>query len=246
MKTADNYFSQTLFLNASECNAQQIIPLPLLVQRLLETATLHSTILKAGPKELKDINLAWVLSRLTMEMESYPAMDKEFTIETWVESINRHFTERCFRIKDDKQTTIGNARTVWVAIDINDRHGADMTELMAHVVPTPGLCPVPRQNKIPAVTNPELVRRHRFNYCDIDFNRHVNSTRYIETILNDRGLEFFDTHSIARFEIAYMNETHYADVVDIARHSEGNVSTVEITRDGISVTRARITYSSPI
>lgn len=246
MAQTDNFFSRTQFLNASECNAQQVISLPLLVQRLIEAATLHTSLLKAGPKELKAAGLAWVLSRLTIEMSAYPAMDREFTIETWVESINRHFTERCFRIKDDCGNTIGNAHSVWIAININDRHGADMTALMSHVTPTPGICPISRQGKIPAVTEPDLVRRHRFNYCDIDFNRHVNSTRYIETILNDRGVEFFDRHTIVRFEIAYMNEIHYAEVVDIARRSEGNTCIIEITRDGAPVTRARITYSTPI
>lgn len=246
MNNAANFHSETFFLNASECNAQCIIPLPLLVQRLIEVATLHSIALKAGPRELQAAGLTWVLSRLTMEMISYPSVDTRFTIETWVESINRHFTERCFRILDGNGAIIGNVRTVWIAIDIRERRGADMTEFMSHVVCTPGLCPVGRQSKIPSVINPEFVRSHRFNFCDIDFNRHVNSTRYIETILNDRGVEFFDNHTITRFEIAYMSETHYADIVDIARHSEGNVSTVEITRDGTPVTRARVTYSTAI
>lgn len=246
MNNSDNFFSYTLFLNASECNAQQRISLPLLVQRIIETATLHSSALKAGPKELKSMGLAWVLSRLTLEMNSYPAMDCDFTIETWVESINRHFTERCFRIKNALGEIIGNVRTVWVAIDIEGRHSADITALMSHVVPTPGLCPLGRRDRIPPVSEPDLVRRHRFSYCDIDFNRHVNSTRYIETILNDREVEFFDCHTIKRFEIAYMNETHYADIVDVSRHSEGNVSIVEITRGGHPVTRARITYDSNI
>ncbi|MDE5608239.1 MAG: hypothetical protein K2I64_04830 [Muribaculaceae bacterium] len=239
-----NFFSKTFFLNASECNAQQIIPLPQLVQRLIDTATLHSSALKAGPKELKEMGLTWVLSRLTMEMDSFPVMDTDFTIETWVESINRHFTERAFRIKDNIGNTIGNVRTIWIAIDIIERRSADITALMSHVTPTPGVCPVQRQSKIQAVTNPDLIRRHRFSYCDIDFNRHVNSTRYIETILNDRDVEFFDTHSISRFEIAYLNEIHYDDTVEIARHSDGDTSTVEILRDGTAVTRCRIEYRS--
>ncbi len=242
MTDSTNFFTTTYFLNASECNAQRIIPLPQLVQRLIDTATLHSSALKAGPKELKNLGLTWVLSRLTMEMDSFPAMDSEFTIETWVESINRHFTERAFRIKDGAGTTIGNVRTIWIAIDIVGRRSADITTFMSHVTPTPGICPVARQTKIPAVTAPDLIRRHRFNYCDIDFNRHVNSTRYIEAILNDRDVEFYDAHTIIRFEIAYLNEIHYADTVEIARHTDGDTSTTEILRDGSPVTRCRLRF----
>lgn len=242
MTDTPNFCSTTFFLNASECNAQQIIPLPQFVQRLIDTATLHSSSLKAGPKELKDLGLTWVLSRLTMEMDSYPSIDSLFTIETWVESINRHFTERAFRIKDAAGKTIGNVRTIWSAIDIVERRSADITTLMSHIVPNPGLCPVSRQSKIPAVTDPDLIRRHHFNFCDIDFNRHVNSTRYIETILNDRDVDFFDTHTIKKFEIAYLSEIHYSDTVEIARHTDGNVSITEIRRDGIPTTRCRIEF----
>ncbi|MBD5214097.1 MAG: hypothetical protein HDS75_04655 [Bacteroidales bacterium] len=242
MTDSANFYSKTFFLNASECNAQQVIPLPQLVQRLNDTATLHSSALKAGPRDLKEIGLTWVLSRLTMEFDSFPSMDCEFTVETWVESINRHFTERAFRIKDGDGNTIGNVRTIWTAMDIKTRRTADITVLMSHVTPTPGVCPVKRQSKIQAVTDPDLIRRHRFSYCDIDFNRHVNSTRYIETILNDRKVEFFDSHSIIRFEIAYLSEIHYDDTVEIARHSDGTTSTIEILRDGAPVTRCRIEY----
>lgn len=101
-------------------------------------------------------------------------------------------------------------------------------------------------SKIQAVTAPDMVRAHRFGYCDIDFNRHVNSCRYIEALLNDRSVEFYDNHMIKRFEIAYMDEIHYDDAVELLRESserDGELQALyEITRDGTSVTRARIKY----
>lgn len=231
------------YLNASECNAQRRISLPLLVQRLIEIATDHATQLGVGPADLREHSLAWVLSRLTLEMKAFPSINSGYSLNTWVESINRHFTERCFSITDSDGNPLGYARTVWIAIDLESRRGGDMTDIMAHAPLVAEPCPIARGSKIPTVTAPDLVRSHRFSYCDIDFNRHVNSCRYIEALLNDRDVEFYDSHAITRFEIAYMDEIHYNDLVEIRRSTSGNSSTYEITRDGNPATRARITYS---
>ena len=56
--------------------------------------------------------------------------------------------------------------------------------------------------------------RYTFRYSDIDFNRHVNTLRYICVILNMFPLEFYDSHFIGRFEITFMKET-YIDEKDL-------------------------------
>ncbi len=236
--------TRRLYLNASECNSQRQISLPLLVQRLIETATEHADLLGVGPADLRGNNLAWVLSRLSLEMETFPAIDTFYTIETWIELINRHFTERCFSISDGEGATLGYARTVWIAIDLETRRGGDMTDIMSHAPIIPGRCPIARTARIHPVTSPEIVRSHRFSYCDIDFNRHVNSCRYIEAMLNDRSVEFYDEHSVRRFDIAYMDEIHYNDKVEISRSTAGNSATYQITRDGTPATRASIEYGA--
>lgn len=230
------------FLNASECNAQRRISLPLLIQQLIDAATCHSTELGVSPADLQARSLAWVLSRLTIDIDSFPAINTGYAIDTWVSSINRHFTERCFAITGPNGRALGYARSVWIAIDLTTRRSGDLSAIMGHVPIVDAPCPVISGGKLQAVAEPDLVRTHRFAYCDIDFNRHVNSCRYIEAILNDHDVDFYDTHSIKRFEIAYMDEIHYNDLVEIRRSTLGPACSYEITRDGSPVTRARITF----
>lgn len=239
-------FSSVRHLNASECNAQRVIPLPLLIQWLLETATDHSTSLGVGLEDLAANNNGWVMSRLTLEMTEYPGMNSTVNIDTWVPSINRRFTERCFRISASDGRVLGYARTTWSAIDLTTRRAVDLSAYIANIATCNEFCPIDGHAKIQHLDTPDAIRRHTFQYCDIDFNRHVNSTRYIECILNDRSVAFFDTHRITRFEIAFMSETRYDDEVHIARCEDEFTSTVEITRNGEPVTRARITYNTTI
>ena len=232
------------YLNASECNAQRHISLPMLVQRLIEVATAHADELGVGYTHLRQYSKTWVLSRLNLSMKQFPDINSFYNIATWVSSINRHFTERCFTISDDEGNVLGEALTVWIAIDLETRRGGDMTEIMGHAKIADCTCSVGRGSKIPAVTSPDFVRAHKFGYCDIDFNRHVNSTRYIEALLNSHTVDFYDTHPISMFEIAYMDEIHFDDRVEIACSTNGNVTTYEITRDGAPATRARLTFAN--
>ncbi|MDE7385616.1 MAG: hypothetical protein K2N28_00595 [Muribaculaceae bacterium] len=230
------------YLNASECNAQRHISLPMLVQRLIEVATSHADELGVGYSHLRALSKTWVLSRLNLSMNRFPGINSYYNIDTWVSAINRHFTERCFCITDDDGNILGEALTVWFAIDLETRRGGDMTEIMGHAKVSDRQCNVGRGSKIPPVTAPDMVRDHKFGFCDIDFNRHVNSTRYIEALLNSHTVDFYDTHPMTMFEIAYMDEICYNDRVEIASSTDGNVTTYEITRDGSPVTRARLAF----
>lgn len=241
--TQNIYSSPVFFLNASECNAQRHISLPHLVQRLIETATNHAAVLRVGYEDLLKHRLSWVLSRLTLEISQFPSVNTYYGILTWVESINRHFTTRCFAILDGKTGSVmGYARTLWMAMDMDKRRGADMTEIMAHVECVDRPCPIEPQAKIPAVKFPDQARSHTFGYCDIDFNRHVNSTRYIEALLNQRDVAFYDTHELTRFEIAYLDEIHHGAPVEILREPQDHSDIYEISHAGHPYTRARITY----
>lgn len=234
------------FLSAGECNAQSVMPLPLLVQRIIEVATLHANSLGIGYSRLCGFNMAWVLSRASIEMTRYPGINENYSLTTWIESANRHFSERNVEIADGDGVVIGYARTLWVAIDVANRRGADMSPLLPGLPLSDRECPIARQPKLRAVTDSDSVRNHRFSYCDIDFNRHVNSTRYVETILNNWSVDFFDSNVVKRFDIAYLSEIHYNDEVTVATKADGNCCEVEFVNGGVPCTRARILFEPRI
>ena len=71
-------------LEPAEGNAQQEIPLTLLVKRILETATYHAENWGVGYSTLIKENRAWVLARLAIEMSSYPGIYDKYKIEVTI------------------------------------------------------------------------------------------------------------------------------------------------------------------
>lgn len=215
----DTVFTARYFLSPGECNPQQRMPLTLLINRLIEVATLHANQIGIGYAFLTLEHQTWVLSRVAVEMKRYPGVNEDYTVSTWISSISRLFSERDFEICGDGGEVIGYARTVWAVIDTRTRQVGDISRIswVKELIPSRG-CPVdkpsrPRQIQRPAdgdmASEGFREAKYRFQYTDIDFNRHVNSSRYIELLLNQWSLDFHDANRLTRFEIAYIHEARY-------------------------------------
>lgn len=211
-------YSKTYFLTAGECNPQGEMPVTLLASRFIEIATLHANELDFGYRRLMETGDVWVLSRLTIEMERLPEINTPYSVSTWVESVNRHFSERNFEVRDADGAVLGYGRSVWMAINIKDRSMASLAALDSlYAVINDKLCPVEKIKRFTPLDIDEHVRssRYTFRYCDCDFNRHVNTVRYIELFLNQWTMEFFDRHRIKRLDIAFLHEEHFGNEVQV-------------------------------
>ena len=225
----DKIFERTYFLTPAECNPQGRMPITLLINRLIEVATLHANEIGIGYTYLVTRNETWVLSRVGVEMDRYPAVNEQYTVRTWMSGINRLFSDRDFEILDGNGTTIGWARTVWAVLNTENRQAADMSR---------------------PLTNYETID-YRFTYCDIDFNRHVNSSRYIELLLNCRSLDFHDHNRLTRFEINYLHEAYYNEHVEVRLSSmppsdefqATDVTLAELVNADRTLCRALLGYS---
>jgi acyl-ACP thioesterase len=202
-------YHQEFYLSAGDCNPQGEMPLPLLVSRIIEVATNHANSWGVGFARLIKDNQGWVLSRVTVEMTRYPRVDENYSLTTWIEDYNRHFSQRNMRIDDADGKTIGYVRTIWVVINLTTRESVDISKLSYisdNVTGTP--CPIEPQKRLPAF-EPTRESTYCFDYTDIDFNGHVNTVRYIEHLLNQFPLQHHAKNMIRRMEIAFVKEAYY-------------------------------------
>lgn len=241
---APKEYTHKYFLTAGECNAQKEMSISLLAQRVIEVATEHANILGVGYADLVKENHGWVLSRLTFEMKRFPSLNEEYSLTTWIEGFNRLYSERNMEVQGGNGETIGYVRTIWVAIDFESRKPVDLSTiswLASTISDRP--CPIEKQGRMRPITEPDTSMPHRFKYCDIDFNRHVNSVKYIDLILNQWDLDHYDNNTISRFEIMYQREAHYGDEVNVVIKTVDNVADTEICDANGTITRGKITFN---
>ena len=237
-------YSKTYYLSAGECNPQGELPLPLLVNRVIDVATMHANEWGVGYERLIADNHAWVLARVTVEMERYPRVNENYTLTTWIEGYNRLFSQRNMEITDEQGRTLGYVRTIWMVIDLATRRSADIEQLAyigENVSSRP--CPIAPLGKLRPVTEGRVVE-HTFGYAECDFNRHVNTVRYLELFINQFEMSYFDNHFIHRMEVAFNKETRYGERAQIRSCEEA----ADVTRMSVVVgdeehVRARFAFS---
>lgn len=235
------YHTRNFFLTAGRCNAEGVLPLQALVQCLIDIATEHANRLDIGYDRLIMHNCTWVLSRIAIEMESYPGINSGFSITTWIVKSNRLYSDRAFRISDNNGNVIGYALTTWVAIDITERKGVNLDKIFVEGLPDTGeIPPVEPFRRQSVISEPDSVIPYTFRYTDIDCNRHVNSTRYIELLLNSFDICFFDSHVFSRIEIAYHAEAYFGQQVDVMKKHSNNEIRADIIRNTDILTQFRL------
>jgi len=222
------------------------LQVPILCKLLQEAATAHAAILGVAVDTLIENGVAWVLSRLHLEMQRWPTSDEYIVIETWPEAANRLFTERRFNVVDAVDNSIGTASTLWLILDLERRRPV---RLPAHVVERLGelgLGSEPR--RFGDLVTPDPVDRElafTVRRSDLDSADHVNNTSYVEWAIEAVPDEAWSTAELAELEIQFVCECHQGQTVLSRSQQVERGNDIEVRHqlmrsdDGAEVARAR-------
>lgn len=194
--------------------------------------------------KLMESGRSWVLSRMSVEIDRMPAQNEPYTIDTWVYENTRVLSTRNFELIDSEDKTFGRAVSQWCIIDFNTRMPVALDEyaelFKGHIVNAPAPCEPPR--KVRGI-EPQFHRKHEVRYSDIDFNRHVNTMRYIRMMLNTLPIEYLTDNRPMRLDIHFAKECHLGEILTIGYEQRGNTSLFEIrNNDGVAACTAAIEW----
>ena len=215
---------------------------------LLNAADFHSTHRGFGMSYLLSIKRSWVLSRLAIEMTEMPQMYTKFSVETWVESAMRYFTSRNFAVIDDAGKVYGYGRSIWAMIDTETRQPTDIYDIdngaIDQWIVKDKECPIEKGGRVKMTDQAELVRTIDTYYNDVDINGHINSVKYIEHVLDLWPIDWYCSHRVKRFEIAYVAEAHQGDRLSFFREqaADGEYCIRIVRSDGTECCRSKVVF----
>ena len=185
-----------------------------------------------GIQVLAGENFGWVLSRLCVELDYMPKEYDQLDIHTWISDYNRLSSTRNFTLTDSEGKIFGRAVSQWCMLDFNTRMPVDMNTLAkvhdGTIVDAPSPCERPR--RVAAVKGDEVVK-HRVVYSDIDFNRHMNTMRYIDMVCDTMPIELLETYQSVRMDVNFMKEALYGDVISLKAQQNGDVQAYEFSSE---------------
>lgn len=201
---------------------------------LLDAAGLHAHRLGVDIVQLEPVGITWVLSRFRVTVERWPSAGDRVEVTTWPSGIEKLAAYREFRFGDGNGTEYGNARSVWVMIDIKRRrpvHAEPWFERAGVVVPAHH--PDDTVERLPelGIADPELEQRFTVRHSDIDMNGHVTSASYIAWALETVPYDLLLSGRLRELQIDYLAETfHHEDVTARARIETDGVMRHDIVR----------------
>jgi acyl-ACP thioesterase len=198
-------------------------------------------------KYLMTIQRSWVLSRLAIEMDEMPKQYTKFNVETWVESAMRYFTSRNFAVVGSDGHVYGYGRSIWAMIDTESRQPTDIYAIdngaIEQWIVKDKECPIDKGGRVKMTDEAKLVRTIDTYYNDVDINGHINSVKYIEHVLDLWDMDWYRTHQVKRFEIAYVAEAHAGDRLSFYMQEDGDAFNVRICKgDGTECCRSKVTF----
>lgn len=188
---------------------------------------LHSEELGMGMELLYEKHsVLWVLARIRVDVNRYPSWNDDITIETWPQKPSRMGFERDFLVRDQKGNILAKSISSWVVIDVKTRRLKPTKDIFI------GYLPIIEERAIDCRLGGlkpqgplELVSRRRVGYSDIDINRHLNNSKYVDFIMDSFGLEEHEKYHIKSIEVNYSKEALPGDTMaiykDLSQHSSG-------------------------
>jgi acyl-ACP thioesterase len=211
---------------------------------ILNTAGIDAQGKNFGLDALSQQSMSWVLSRFAVELDYRPEQYAEYNIDTWVNTNTRMLSTRNFELSDSDGKNFARAVSQWCVIDFKRRVPVNLEELhdkfAPHLCDAPSPCDPPR--KVLGVA-PQQTIEHKVVYSDIDFNRHVNTMRYIVMMIDMLPIEYMEQNRSLRLDVHFMHECRLGQVLIVGYEQRDNVSLFEIkSDDGAVACRASIEW----
>ena len=196
-----------------------------------------------GVDVLQGQSFTWVLSRLAVEIKEQPRQYDDIEVDTWVNEFNRLSSTRNFRMRRG-DTVLAEGVSQWCMINMDTRQAVDMSTLKdvyeRAMVDEPSPIAIPARLRAIEPTN---TTSRPVVYSDIDFNRHVNTLRYVDLIFDALPIELIEKNNGLRIDLNFIAEARYGQTLTIGAVQEDNIWQFEISADGEkTLCRAKITF----
>jgi acyl-ACP thioesterase len=187
-----------------------------LLRYLQDAAAQHADQMGFSVLSLQKEGRAWVLSRLRLKMERFPAWRDLITVQTWASGLDRLFAYRDYLVLSTQGQTLGRADSSWVLMDLESRRPVRMPEGFERFVVSDLTRSIPgRPGRLPISCLSEMKRSTILVLPeDTDFNQHVNHARYVEWML-ERSREGSSRHLLSGLNVEFRSEAAVGDQLSL-------------------------------
>ncbi len=183
---------------------------------LLNAAWNHARGTVYGYEELSAKNLMWVLIKMQLIIKRQPKWGDQIVIETWGKRIQRLYALRDFAVSSASGEKMIAATSSWMVLNKTSGHPQRFH------LKTDGFPWHPEREeivtkleKVQELQSGKQIARFRVQFSDIDVNRHVNSTKYLQWMIDSHSQEDLEKSELQSIELSFLAEARPNDEVAV-------------------------------
>jgi medium-chain acyl-[acyl-carrier-protein] hydrolase len=222
--TDDRLISFSNFkITSADTDMQGRIRLGSLVNLFLQSAIDSADNLGFGFRGIRQQNLFWVLSRLTIEIDRPLIWYETVEVETWPKNVEKILYLRDFILRDRDGKITGRATSGWLAVDIVTKQLKKIDGINSeffvrlknrHAISSPP------EKLFPADGDESF--EIKTGYYDADLNKHVTTTRYVDWMMDTFPLQFHKDYYPKKMSLNIMKETMPGEFLKLIRKESDN------------------------
>ncbi|MDR0786039.1 MAG: acyl-ACP thioesterase [Treponema sp.] len=208
-----------------------------------EAADNHAESLGVGRSAMAQTGEVWILSRLSVLMERRPKYRETITVRSWPRGSERLFAIRDYDVLDASGKPIVRGRSGWLIVDIKKHRPLRPQEKVSKLPLNAELDALPSLANIGQRNGLELADERVSFYSDVDYNGHVNNSRYVQWIQDITKPDILEKADCMRFDINYVSETRFKETTELWSGPIEDGFAYEGRRNGGIVFRAELAFS---
>lgn len=192
-----------------------------LLNFLIQAAIQSADDLGFGFEDLQKHKLFWVLSRIKLEVYRPVKLGEKLGVITWPKDVYKLFYLRDFIVKDKKGNVVVKSTSAWLAIDMDSKRPKHINGIEAdyftHLNTKHALQELPEKLESVKGTDKFAIETKFF---DIDLNKHVTSTRYVDWMMDTFSPDFHKNKYPEMLSVNYIKETRPQETIILKRSKD--------------------------
>lgn len=175
--------------------------------------------------------MAFVVLQNNAVIHRRPAAGEPITVKTWSRNVKGMRFFRCYRFEDANGNTLIDSIASFALVDLNEHTLLRPSQFPVEVEHQPDLshgCPDPAKLKMPAQA--EACGEHTVTLSQLDFNGHLNNTRYADIVFDHLPAD--TVGHMSGFSIAFSHEAKCGDRLTLFRTTDENGSWYVTAQNG--------------
>ncbi len=245
----DTHDIQTYRVRSYECGSDGRVLFSHLCNYLQETASVHAEKLGLSKRNFEPRGLTWVLTRMRVRIDAYPAWGEDVVVLTYPRSMRKLCAYRDFVLSRPDGSPLGVATSEWMVIDIGTRRAARLPSIVGDCANTvrPSVWEGEAFGRLEFPPVAESVAEQTFavQHGHIDLNGHVNNVRYIEWMM-ECAPEAGPGRRVADLDVVFRGEARHGDAVVARcspRHDGTHLHQIVAAADGRELIAARTRWT---